>query len=115
MLSKDLEEVDLQDFLNALVIVAVIWFVLAFFSFGEFACANLIAGFLLLCFVGIAIQNIFIWISPYLIWMALVPLIPIGFWLGKVLEKRLATGRGPESVEGNPGPKREDRNQIPPF
>jgi hypothetical protein len=65
-------------------------------------------GFTLLLALAISIQNIFIWISPYLIWMALVPLIPIGFWLGKVLEKRLATGRGPEPVEGNSGPKRED-------
>ena len=105
----------MQDFLNALGIIAVVWFVLAFFSFGEFGCANLVALIGLLFIFGMAIQNIFIWISPYLIWMALVPLIPIGFWLGKVLEKRLATGRGPESVEGNPGPKREDRNQIPPF
>jgi len=99
---------ELQEFLNALGIVALIWFVVAFFSFGEFGCANLIAGVLLFGIFGIAIQHFFIWISPYLIWMALVPLIPIGFWLGKVLEKRLATGRGTEPVEGNPGPKRED-------
>ena len=88
--------------------LALAWFVIAFFSFGETGCANVFVGFTLLLALAISIQNIFIWISPYLIWMALVPLIPIGFWLGKVLEKRLATGRGTEPVEGNPGPKRED-------
>jgi hypothetical protein len=96
----------LQDFLNALVIVGLIWFVLAFFSFGEFGCANLVAGILLFGVFGIAIQQFFTWISPYLIWLALVPLVPLGLWLGRVLEKRLATG--------NPVPKENDPNQIPP-
>ena len=88
--------------------LALLWIVVTFFSFGETGCANFLVGIALFYAIVISIQNMFIWISPYLIWMALVPLIPIGFWLGKVLEKRLATGRGPEPVEGNSGPKRED-------
>jgi hypothetical protein len=70
----------------------------------EFGCANLIAGFLLFGIISIAIQHFFIWISQYLIWLALVPLVPVGLWLGKVIENRL-----------NPVPKAKDPKQIPPF
>jgi hypothetical protein len=97
----------LQDFLNALGMIAVVWVVVAFMGFGELGCANFIAVIGLLFIFGMAIQNFFIWISPYLIWLALVPLVPAGLWLGKVLEKRLATG--------NPVPKAKNPNQIPPF
>ena len=101
--------------LSELGFLVGIWFLLGLLCFGDMRFPNFFCGFLLALLIIQIIQNSLVWISPYLIWMALVPLIPIGFWLGKVLEKRLATGRGLESVEGNPGPKREDRNQIPPF
>jgi hypothetical protein len=97
----------MQDLLNSLGILALIWFVIAFFSFGEFGCANLVVGLILFLFALGFIRDVFILISPYFIWLALVPLVPAGFWLGKVLEKRLATG--------NPVPKDNDPNQIPPF
>jgi hypothetical protein len=84
--------------------LALAWFVIAFFSFGNFGCANVFVFFILLLALAISIQNIFILISPYLIWLALVPLVPLGLWLGRVLEKRL-----------NSVPKAKDPNQIPPL
>ncbi len=92
----------MPDFLNALAMIAIVWFVIAFFSFGEMGCANLVAAFLLFGIVGIAIQNFFTSISPYLIWISLLPLIPIGLWLGKTLENRL-----------NPLPKPKYPKRIP--
>jgi hypothetical protein len=97
----------MPDFLNSLLLIAIVWFVIGFFSFGELGCANLIAAVLLFLLFAMVVQNAFIWISPYLIWLALVPLVPIGLWLGKALEKRLATG--------NPGRKAKDPNEIPPL
>jgi hypothetical protein len=95
---------EMQPLLNSLLTVGIVWFVIAFFSFGEFGCANLVAGLALLMIFGIVIQNVFTLISPYLIWLALVPLVPAGLWLGRFLENRL-----------NPVPKDNDPNQIPPF
>jgi hypothetical protein len=82
--------------------LAVAWVVIAFFSFGEPGCANFLVGIALLLAIGISIQNFFTSISPYLIWLSLVPLIPTGLWLGKTLENRQ-----------NPVPKPKYPKRIP--
>ncbi len=97
----------MPDFLNSLLLIAIVWFVIGFFSFGELGCANLIAAVLLFLLFAMVVQNAFILISPYLIWLALVPLVLAGLWLGKALEKKLANR--------NLDPKPEDPNQIPPL
>jgi hypothetical protein len=107
MLSKDRrsrEGVDMAVLLSELGFLVGIWFLLGLLCVGDMRFPNFFCGFLLVLMIIQIIQNSLVWISPYLIWMALVPLVPLGLWLGKVLEKRL-----------NPLLTAKDPNQIPPL
>jgi hypothetical protein len=61
----------------------------------------LIAGVLLFLLFAMVVQSAFIWISSYLIWLALVPLVPAGLWMGKLLEKKLSVKAAPNPSESD--------------